>query len=220
MELKEGTSVYTPDGREVGKINRFVLEPATNQITHIVVQKGWLLPEDKVVQMEMIRSATEDRVELNEMVQDYDQLPPFEETHYVSADEEEEYRDPLSRGTGYYWYPPVGYVGFPIYGPGYYNPPVEKIQNIPDNAVPLKEGADIISADQQHVGALERLFVDPDTNKVTHFVISQGLLLKDRKLVPTQWVRSVEEKKVHLTVSARLLERLPVYEEHELSQRK
>jgi uncharacterized protein YrrD len=213
MELKEGTSVYAPDGREVGKINRFVLDPATKQITHIVVQKGWLLPEDKVVQIEMIRSAAEDRVELNELVKDYNELPPFEETHFVSADEEEEYGESASRGIGYYWYPPMGYVGSP-FGPTYYNPPLEKQQNIPENTVPLKEGADVISADEKHVGDLERLIIDSDTNKITHFVISQGLLLKERKLVPAQWVRSVEEDKVYLTVSARLLERLPVYEEH------
>ena len=220
MELKEGTSVYTPDGREVGKINRFVMDPETNQITHIVVQKGWLLPEDKVVQMEMIRSATEDRVELNDMVQSYEDLPPFEETHFVSADEEEEYGESTTHGTGYYWYPPMGYVGYPIYGPNYYNPPVEKQQNIPESTVAIKEGADIISVDEKHVGDLERLFFDPDTNKVTHFVISHGLLLKDRKLVPAQWVRSAEENKVYLTVSARLLERLPAYEEHETPERK
>lgn len=68
VELKEGTSVYTSDGEEVGKISRFVLDPQTNQVTHVVVQRGWLLSEDKVVPINMINSATEDRVQLNEDV--------------------------------------------------------------------------------------------------------------------------------------------------------
>ena len=66
MELREGTRVFTPGGEEVGRVNRFVLDPATNEVTHIVIQKGWLLPEDKVVPFDLVRSATEERVVLNE----------------------------------------------------------------------------------------------------------------------------------------------------------
>ena len=107
----------------------------------------------------------------------------------------------------------MGYLAHPTYGPNIYNwPPTEIRQNIPEHTVPLKEGADAITVDEKHVGDLERLFVEPDTNSVTHFVISQGLF-KERKLVPAAWVKNVAENKVHLSVSARLLDRLPAYEE-------
>lgn len=69
-----------------------------------------------------------------------------------------------------------------------------------------------MSSDGEHVGDVERLFVQPDSNQVTHFLISQGLLFKDHKLVPAHWVRSVEEDKVHLAVSSNFLERLPSHE--------
>src|SRR5215208_6914021 len=88
MELREGTSVFTPGGEEVGRVNRFVIDPATNEVTHIVIQKGWLLPEDKVVPFEMVNSATDERVVLNEEIGDFDKLPPFEETHFVRASDE------------------------------------------------------------------------------------------------------------------------------------
>lgn len=70
-----------------------------------------------------------------------------------------------------------------------------------------------MTADAEHVGNVERLFVDPSSNKVTHFVISQGVLFKDRKLVPAHWVRSVDEDQVRLSVTSGLLEQLPSYEE-------
>jgi uncharacterized protein YrrD len=216
MELKEGTSVFTASGEEVGKINRFILAPATNEVTHIVVQKGWLLPEDKVVPLRMISSATEERVVLNEDTGEFDQLPPFEETHYVELTEDD--TSPAGSSTyrhapAYYLYPPSGYIGYPAYGLGYYGwPPVETVQNIPGDTIPLKEGSNVISSDDKHVGDVERLFVDPDSNRATHFLISQGLLFKDRKLVPADWVRSVEEDRVNLAVPSRLLERLPAYE--------
>jgi len=220
MELKEGTSVFTPSGEEVGNIKRFVIDPATKEVTHVVVQKGWLLREDKVVPIKMINSANEARVELDQQVEDYELLPPFEETHYVEAPEKEDYGQSATRAVPVYWYPPVGYLASPTYGPTIYNwPPVETKLNIPEHTVPLKEGADVISVDEKHVGGLERLFVSSDNDRVTHFVISQGLLLKERKLVPAHWVDRVEEDKVHLTVSADLLDRLPAYDEEHEAQR-
>lgn len=216
MELKEGTDVMTASGEQVGKVNRFVLDPATNEVTHVVVQKGWLFPEDRVVPLAMISTATEERVELNQRIEDLDQLPPFEETHYVELNEADiPPRGPAiyRHAPSYYWYPPSGYIGYPALGPGYYGlPPLETTRNIPADTVPLQEGADVMSSDGEHVGNVERLFVDAESNKATHFLISEGLLFKEHKLVPAHWIRSVEENQVQLTVPARLLERLPAYQ--------
>lgn len=219
-ELKEGTSVFTSDGDEIGEISRFVLDPETNEVTHIVIQKGGLFSEDKVVPFDKVRSETEEGLVLDEDIQDFDQLPPFEETHYVEATG----RNPepgrvdaypaYPSGPAYYWYPPYGYLGYPAYGLGPYGWPVALTQqNIPAGTVPLQEGTDVISSDGKHVGDVERLLVDDDSHKVTHFVISQGLVFKDHKLVPANWIRTVTEDKVQLNVSSGLLEGLPEYEE-------
>ena len=220
MELKEGMSVFTPGGEEVGKVNRFVLDPATNEVTHIVIQKGWLLPEDKVVPFEMVRSAAGDRVILSEEVNDFDKLPPFEETHFVRVADDypgdpSPTHDPeYQYSPAYYWYPAQSNIGFPGIALGHYTwPSGETKRNIPEDTVPLKEGTNVVSSDGEHVGDVERLFLEEGSNQVTHFVISQGLLFKDRKLVPVHWVKSMEEDEVHLVVSSQLLERLPSYQE-------
>ena len=216
MELKEGTDVFTSSGEQVGKINRFVLDPATNEVTHIVVQKGWLLPADKVVPIGMISSATQERVVLNKEIVNFDQLPAFEETHFVELNQADMIPPPnatYSYAPTFYWYPPSGYIGYPRFGAEYYGwPPAVTTQNIPANTIPLKEGANVISSEGEHVGDVERVFVDSESHKATHFLVSQGLLLKEQKMIPAHWVKSVEEDKVHLSVSARLLERLPAYQ--------
>jgi uncharacterized protein YrrD len=219
IELKEGMSVITPSGEEVGKINRFILDPATNEVTHVVIQKGWLLTEDKVVPFQMI-SSDEDHIVLEEEIDSFDQLPSFEETHFVRATDDDPNQlgpsgGPVYQHTpGYYWYPAHPGIGYSGLAPGYEAWPVaETKRNIPDNTVPLKEGTDVISSDGEHVGDVERLFLNQDSNRTTHFLISQGLLFKDRKLVPMDWVSSIEEDKVHLAVPARLLQRLPAYQE-------
>jgi uncharacterized protein YrrD len=217
MELREGVGVFTPGGEEVGRVNRFVLDPATNEVTHIVIQKGWLLPEDKVLPFEMVSTATDERVVLREDVGDFDELPPFEETQFVRAADDAPgdptlSADPIYRySPSYYWYPGPGFPGM---GMGQYVwPRGETKRNIPEDTIPLEEGTNIVSSDGKHVGDVERLFVEEGSSKVTHFLISQGVLFKDRKIVPAHWVKSVEENTVNLVVSSQVLERLPSYEE-------
>lgn len=215
IELKEGMSVMTPGGEEVGRVNRFVLDPETNEVTHIVVQKGWLLQEDKVVPFEMVTLMDRDRVGLKEEVGDFDSLPTFEEINYIQAvDDNPNQPAPVIPYTpSYYWYPSLT-MSVPGAGMGYYPwMPTETKRNIPEGTVPIKEGTDVISSDGEHVGDVERLIVAPDSNRATHFVISQGLLFKERKMVPAHWVKTAEEDKVYLVVPARLLERLPAFEE-------
>jgi uncharacterized protein YrrD len=219
LEIKEGMKVLTPSGEEVGKINRFVLDPATNEVTHIVIQKGWLLPEDKVLPFDKVSSTVEGKLELKEEIRDFDELPPFEETYFVRAEDNRDdptaASDPAYEYTpAYYWYPSQANIGYPGIGLGHYAWPTgETRRNIPEDTIPLKEGANVVSSDDKHVGDVERILVDSDTNEVTHFVISQGLLFKDRKLVPIHWVKSVEEDDVYLVVNSKLLERLPSYED-------
>lgn len=216
VELKEGTKVETSDGKELGRISRFVLNPETNEVTHIVVQKGWLLPEDKVIPFDRLSSATDDKVILNEDIRDFDELPPFEESHYIRASDRDTRtgradNDPIS--AGYYWYPPNGYLGYPAYGMGPYSwPPAETVQNIPADTVPLKEGTNVFSSDGEHIGDVERLLIASSSNTVTHLVISQGTFFQDRKLVPANWIRSVTEGAVQLLMSSDVLRRLPAYE--------
>ena len=85
LKLGEAEDMFAADGKKLGQIDRFVLSPATNEVTHLVVKKGWLLPEDKVVPMSMVHSSHDDRVVLNEGVTEFDKLPPFEAKHYVEA---------------------------------------------------------------------------------------------------------------------------------------
>ncbi len=215
MDIKQGTGVFTAQDQQVGHVDRVVLDPRTKEVTDIVVRKGLILTEDKVVPISLIASATEDRVTLRENAGDLDKLPYFEETHYVGVDERESpwnspqpgYPPPL------YWTPPIG--GSPTDYPNYdLLPYIAQVkQNIPEGTVALKDGAKIISADGKHVGDVERVLTGPLVDRATHLVMSQGLMHKNRKLIPTTWVSTVEEGKVHLAVGSDLLDKLQDYKD-------
>ena len=58
-------------------------------------------------------------------------------------------------------------------------------RNIPEGTIALKEGAKVVTSDDKHVGNVERVFVDASADKATHFLITQGVFFKARKVVPT-----------------------------------
>ncbi len=220
MEFKQGTKVYTYDGKDVGSVDRVVLNPKTKEVTHIVVRKGFLFSEDKIVPLSLVASATDESVKLRQDAGKLNDLPPFEETHYVGLNEEETRTAayPAGLAAPFYWYAPTGgWMGYPDYGDSYAYPPPypsETTQNIPDNTVALREGADVISADGKHVGSVKRIFTKSGSDRATHFLISEGLFFKEQKLVPIGWISDVQEDEVHLNVGAKLLNEVPEFHEN------
>lgn len=215
MQFKEGANVFTADGERVGTIDRVVLEPDTKEVTHLVVQKGFLFTEDKVVPMSLVGPATEERVTLREGAGDLEALPDFEESHYVPIE-----RGRQSAPGSAHWarplhlYPPIGTYwttgGYADYARPQYVAKTER--NIPEGTVALEEGAKVMSSDGEHVGDVERIFTDPLEERATHLLVSEGLILKDKKLIPAGWMSTVHEDEVHLLVDSDLVESLPEYQ--------
>ena len=218
MQFKENTEVFTSTGEKVGRIDRVVIDPKSDELTHLVVKKGFLFTTDKVVPIEHVETTTEDRVELKTGPGDPDEFPDFEKTHYIQAQESGKFTKrelggirPLS------WYYPLPggawwRTGMGVY-PGYPQPPyLRKTElNIPDDTVPLEEGAKVVSSDGEHVGDIERIYADEEEQRATHVMISQGLISKTRKLIPTMWVKQVRDDEVRLSISKNFVEHLPGY---------
>jgi len=207
-ERTEGTRVCGPDGQELGEINRYVLDPSTNEVTHIVIRGGGQLPQDRLVPFDRLREGEGGRLVLDEDLRDFDRLPLFEETHFI------ELRHGLNGCPAYYWYPPYGNSGAPAYGFGPFGFPLSLTgQTIPTGTLTLQQGIAVTSSDGEQVGLVKQLLVDESAQQVTHFLVSQDLSFHEQKLVPVKWVRSVDEDRVHLDVSTQVLEDLPAYEE-------
>src|SRR5690606_28706284 len=83
MQIREGVQVFTDDGDRVGVVDRVVVDPASKDVTHLVVRKGVLFIEDKVIPMDKVHIVLEDRVTLREDVGDLNELPDFEESYFV-----------------------------------------------------------------------------------------------------------------------------------------
>jgi len=205
MRFKQNVPVTTREGSDIGHIDRVVLDPRTQAVTHVVVRKGLLLTEDKVVPVDLIESATDDKVAIRGAARDVEALPPFEEKHFVQAEEGAAGDAPALN-----WYSPMG----PLPPMGWAGPtappPVETERNIPEGTVPLKTGAKVIAADGKKVGQVEGVITESPQDRATDILVARGGLLrkKSKKRLPMRWVKEVREGGVYLTVDSSEVEEL------------
>jgi uncharacterized protein YrrD len=209
LQLKEGAGVYTPGGDKVGEIDRVVMDPKTREVTHVVAKKGLLFTHEKVLPLTVVDTSGEEKVVLKQNAPPPEEYPDFEEkTHIpISRDKQLGYALPMA------YYPAVpatawwGTYGYPGYPPSPYVVKIER--NIPKDTIPLEEGAEVITRDGEQIGKIERIHVEPNELRATHITVSQGLLSKERKLIPTLWVGDVFEDHIRLAADKEMIERLP-----------
>ncbi len=217
MQLAKGADVLTSSGEKVGTLDRVVLEPATQKITHIVVEKGLLFETKKLIPIEYVtESEGEKQILLNQRKEDLDKLPVYDETSYIGLDPNDY---PDEQVDAVYWYPPLpttwGMTGGPLlfpYTEPHYVHAEQPEQVLPEGTIALKEGAKVMSKDDKHIGNIEEIIADPSDKRATHIVVSEGLFLKKKKLVPAHWITDATENKVYLTVWSDLVDRLPDFE--------
>jgi uncharacterized protein YrrD len=212
MQFTQGARVLTSDGKDVGHIDQVVMDPQTKEVTHIVVRKGFLFTEDKIVPISLIASADEDAIHLREDAGDLYLLPPFEETHYVLLDDLERGATNYPDVPSLYWLPPAGgWLGYPegfAYPPPY---PVQTTRNIPEGTVALHEGAEVYSSNDELLGHVEEILTDSPTDRASYFVMSSGILLPSKRLVPMTWVQDIYEDRLVLNVGKAMVEQLREY---------
>lgn len=222
--FEEGATVYDVEGEKVGTMDRVVIDPRSQDVSHILVEKGFLFTTDKVVPISFVAETKEGEVHLSESADELADVPDFQERHFIEVSEQE--ADPeLDQATQgavsvSYWYPPIKFNWWGAPNPlgyepnyGFVPPPyvIETDPNIPDGMVALEEGAKVLSKNGEHVGDIEEVYVDPDQERATHLLLSEGLFFPDKKLIPTLWISYVKAGEIHLSVSEQMLETLPVY---------
>jgi uncharacterized protein YrrD len=217
MQLKQDANVKSADGKDLGRLDRVVIDPKTGDIVNIVVKKGFFFSEDRVIPIEWIESTSEEEVRLREDVEDFEELPVFESAHYLNTDDiDDRYTERTPRAyppdaPPVYWYPPVA---SPMGFPAHYTMPLafETERNIPEGTIALKDNSKVLGKDGKDIGSLERVFSDEE-GRVTHIVVTQGLISKSLKLIPTHWIKTVAEDEIHLGVNADYIEKLPDFQE-------
>ncbi len=215
MQFKENAPVLTADGHNVGEVARVVVDPRSREVTAIIVRKGFLFTEDRVVPIDLVATTTDDEVRLRPTKDALPELLPLDELHFVESDDDELAAVTPGIAQPLYGYPPVGAAWWGMDYTTYWPGPavsIESERHIPADSVVLNAGAPVYSADGHHVGDVEEIVTDNDSGRATHLVIAAGRLFTTRKVIPTGWIDRVNDEQIRLSVRAQVLERLPAYE--------
>src|SRR5262249_53870942 len=156
------------------------LDPRTKKVTDVVLHKGVLLPEDKVVPIQHVVEANDQQVVLKDDADRVKDLPPFVEKYYVPSNDEVG----IDYTTGYarpLWPNGAGLPG-----------KIETHENIPPNTTAVKEGAKVLSSAGKQIGNVERVILDSASKRMTHIVVAHGLM-RQLKLIPESWIQQIGE---------------------------
>ena len=74
--------------------------------------------------------------------------------------------------------------------------------------IQLIKNAEVFSSVGEKIGSLDRVVLDPETKKVSHIVVTKGIIFSTSKVIPISYV-NLDGKRITLTKNAMELEDLP-----------
>jgi sporulation protein YlmC with PRC-barrel domain len=200
LELHEGTRIESADGEHLGDIDRLVIDPSGRRVSHVVVRNGVFFPDDRVIPVDVIEQSDASVTRLRTSVS-ADELPVFEEAHYVPLDEATVRELGHTGGRALAWaYPLTPSPGFPTYPvyPGTARIEVER--NVPADSAVIEPGSHVLTVDGEDVGKIREVTTD-ERGTLTHVTVDPGWF-RSETVIPAHWIRQVDEDAVQIGVGA------------------
>jgi sporulation protein YlmC with PRC-barrel domain len=204
--LAIGTKASCSDG-PCGEVRRLVIDPATDTVTHLVIQPGHRREAARLVPLDRVEAAAGE-IRLRCTRAEFDKLDPAEERDLA---EDVEGGGLLGDGlihSGSEAYAPVGISGLMDVGPQ----PVRR-RAIVNDVVPVGE-AQVSPGDRVHavdgeIGRVQGFLVDPSDHRMTHVLLQEGHFWGRREVaIPIGAVTGVDDG-IRLNITKQQVENLP-----------
>ena len=197
IDIRPNTLVECADGI-CGKCDQVIVNPATGQMTHLVVEEKREPHTQRLVPIDMVSEAMPHSIRLRCTA---DQLAAMEE--FVE--------DQVVRITT----PPAPYLStgadYGMWLPTF--PSIQEVhilhERVPAGEVGLHRGARVRAIDGS-VGQVDELLMQPPDGRITHLVLREGHLWgKKDVLIPVEKIKRIEADTDNLKLSKRQIEALP-----------
>jgi sporulation protein YlmC with PRC-barrel domain len=186
MKFPLNADVHCTDG-QCGRSSYVVLNPATEQITHIVVKEKPPSRVERLVPVILVSQTAAQVILLNCTLQEFSALEPFNQTDFVYGDLPHHATDPNLTLLWPYAVPVKRIVD-------------EKIRPIPPGDLAVHRGARVQATDGR-VGQIDEFLVDPDSGYITHLCLREGRRRGDKAAcIPVSEIAEIKEKVVYLKV--------------------
>lgn len=87
----------------------------------------------------------------------------------------------------------------------------ETLVNRSHGTVAILEGTKVVTRDGIPVGYIDQVLAQPEENGPKHYLVASGLLLREKKLVPIEWIHTFGQDEVRLTVPEHMAQNLEEY---------
>lgn len=214
MDIEIGRDVFASDGEKVGTVEGLVIDSGTNELRRIVIGGGIFSGSSRLVDVSAITASGADGVRLDIAAKDADRLPQFAREDHVEVtrrDEPAMIMPAMAVGGPIFYENPTTGAGYPggggLFDPAPIDPPPLEVEsNLETNEVMLRKGAEVVGADGDKVGTVDEVLTG-DREAVTGFVVKSGFLFKHDVHIPMEWVKEIDDQRVHLSVTADEAER-------------
>ncbi|QQS45715.1 MAG: hypothetical protein IPM66_17520 [Acidobacteriota bacterium] len=210
IEINIGATVES-GGRDVGRVERVILDRDNFEATHLVVRHGGALnPVHVLMPLGWIAGSEHDKVLINRAPAELENLPRFEIQHYVRLDEldQEQLEHPRSKIKPSDW---INYFvplvanafGDPLHTPGI----VVTDQMLAPNESAIRRGLPVESSDFHKIGEVHEVtFSEPDW-RLSGLIIARGVMVMTYHMkIPADWVARLEKDRILLNRSKEQIE--------------
>jgi sporulation protein YlmC with PRC-barrel domain len=199
MDLPINAAIACADG-PCGHSTAIILNPVSDQVTHLVVREPGLLGIERMIPVELVTESTPELIRLRCTTDELADMPPFVTTNYLPA-------------------PPglmPGYGGGVLLWP-YVGLPSEigiDHQNIAPDELAVHRGSHVHATDG-HIGEVEEFVVNPANNGITHVVLREGHFWNHQDVtIPVAQIDHIDDDSVYLTLNKDQIAALPAVTVH------
>jgi uncharacterized protein YrrD len=199
LDLSIGAQVHCKDGH-FGKLVKIVVDPHTQQVTDLIVEKGLLLKEDRVLPVSTVERITEDAVYLNVSCTEMPDYSAYREMT-VKEPAPDAHLFTRSRAIG----SEFGAIAEPTI------PMIRRRihQGISAGKTVIGKKTEVANL-QKPIGHVDHVVVDTSTGKIADIVVRRGLP-SEYVVIPPERIEEVGEKDVLVSVAAEELAHLARY---------
>ena len=217
--LRHGADVMSADNEEVGKLHAVIMDPRDNRVTHIVVntgphfpQPGFGAPNLITVPVEEMEDAQEERVMLKCSKRRFAKMPRYVERRYAPPLPPQSERPPQEpeRPAHVLWDVGTALVAALGASSGF-GVPAETLRKAKFERQILNDAPVWRLEPFSHIGDVERVLVDEETDEIVALVIRRGVVFHHDVVLPIDHVTEVLDGFINVRISDEELSHLEAY---------
>jgi uncharacterized protein YrrD len=195
MDIAVHAKVICSGGHECGHTTYVVLNPVTDKMTHVVVQRTIWPDDERLVPIEFVVESAQDHITLSCSKEQIAEMDRFIVTEFIQSKTTRFAPDPYV-------------LNWPFQYSESERIPV-KHERIPVGEMAVHRGARVEATDGD-AGHIDGFLVDETSEHITHLVLREGHLWGQKDvIVPVSAIDRIDEDVVHLKLDRKSIEELP-----------